>query len=978
MGVIYRALRGAGIILALVAGPAVVPDPACAGEAGASTAAGDAAPPLIIKSLHYDFRVDKAGLSVETIHVQIEPTNTATAQQVMQQPIPYSESMGDVDVLEAFTLKSDGHKIPVETSAIYSQPAPGSSQLPMFNDQRQKVIVFPDVDAGDVLDYTYRYRAKQTYLPNSFTAVMAFSRLLPYENVDATVVAPKSLPLVVETHDIAFEKHAEGADIVYHLHYSAPTPIGEDTSILAPFERSPRFLISSVANYEAFARAYAPSIADKEKVTPALQAKADEITAGIADRREQAQKIYEWVSRHIRYVAVEIGKGAIVPHDAATVYANGYGDCKDHVVLFSTLLKAKKIPSALVLINAGNSYTLPDTAIIGAFNHAIAWLPDFDLYADTTSGVAPFGTLPFAEYGKPVLRISDGKGARAQTPVLSPGAATLSIKTIAQMDKDGHVNGRTTTTATGPFSVALRQIARAIQTVGPEHAAANALQAQHMPGSGDFVISSPEEIGPDYTIDSSFAIGPMPDLLTGRRFAMPGPLPVGYLPGDFLMGPLFNTKIKDNDPTPCYSGRETEEISLTAPPGRHFLAAPTDTSIKTDNLSFTAHWTLAGDTLNLRREFTSNIDAPLCAGEIRTKTAEQLTAIRESYLYGGAIAPEVTAQQIQFDNFIHAANAAAKRGDNEEAIRQYSAAIDAGDASHNPAGAAAARVGRAVGYMALRKYDDAIDDFRQAVKADAALAQGLIPLAQSLASVREFERADKVLTLAVETDPTSSQPYYARATVRDNLGNYSDALADFTKAIALAAPGQPLANYYCDRAASYWNAKDLKAALNDYNEALKRDDKLAAAYDGRGRTELMSGAPDPAISDFAKALALDPRNAYHVLWLYIANVRAGKDARSELLRDTEGWDFASWPGPVLKVIRGDMSADQISLPKHPEDWQTERDLCEQDFYLAEFALANGDKSKAIELLRDTVDTDVKEYVEYGAAKYELERLSAHS
>jgi transglutaminase-like putative cysteine protease len=83
----------------------------------------------------------------------------------------------------------------------------------------------------------------------------------------------------------------------------------------------------------------------KTEVTPRIQALADDITPGASDRREQAHRIYDWVSEHIRDVAVFLGNGGYEPHDATSILDSGYGDCKDHVVLLQALLKAKGIES---------------------------------------------------------------------------------------------------------------------------------------------------------------------------------------------------------------------------------------------------------------------------------------------------------------------------------------------------------------------------------------------------------------------------------------------------------------------------------------------------------------------------------------------------------------------------------------------------------------------------------------------------------
>ena len=228
-------------------------------------ATGTTAPPVVVKSLHYDVQVDKAGLETETVHVLLQPNNSAAAQEIMQQPINYSESMADVDIIEAFTVKPDGRRLAVAPSAIFAQPAPGSPQLPMFNDERQKVIVFPDVEAGDVLDYTYRYREKQAYLPGAFTFNMKFTRLIPYDSVDLVLTAPREMKLAIENHEVSYEKSSTDSTTTYRWHYAAPTPLTDDTSVLSPFDRSPRFLVSSYADYNAFARAYAAVLTQRKR-----------------------------------------------------------------------------------------------------------------------------------------------------------------------------------------------------------------------------------------------------------------------------------------------------------------------------------------------------------------------------------------------------------------------------------------------------------------------------------------------------------------------------------------------------------------------------------------------------------------------------------------------------------------------------------------------------------------------------------------
>jgi len=598
----------------------------------ASAQAPATAPPIAIKLATEEVTVDNEGLFTQTTHLEITPSNDAAAKGVAQQAFAFSEEIEDLEVAEAYTLKSDGKKLPVEPSKMFVQAPQNAAQAPMFSDRKSKVAVFPDVAANDTLVFTLVRHRKQALFPGQFFDVHMYPRLTAWNEVRGSITMPKSLPLKIDGHYLKVERQVDGDNVIYRWHYTAPTPLSEDVAAIAPIDREPRLFVSTFESYDELGRAYAARALPKAAVTPKVQSLADEISAGLSDRRAQAQKIYEWVSQHIRYVGIELGRGGVVPHDADTVLANGYGDCKDHVVLFSALLQAKGIESEMALINLGNSYALPEAPTLAQLNHVITWLPEFKMYADTTAAVAPFGTLPFVEYGKPVVHAVDKGRARLAMPLLAPGDATMSLKTVSHMTADGHLQGETTTTATGPFSFMLRQVGTAIQAAGPERAVQGMLRRAGMSGKGSFdAMSPPSELGPSYALTAHFDEQPATPPVAGQGFPMPPGLRVLPFTGDYLMGPLFVRNLPASEPTPCWSGTTTEELSIEPPPGKHFVRLPTDTNVHTDNLTFTAHWSQSDRVVRVRREFTSHIDHELCSGAVRQATADALTKIAQAF-----------------------------------------------------------------------------------------------------------------------------------------------------------------------------------------------------------------------------------------------------------------------------------------------------------------------------------------------------------
>jgi hypothetical protein len=398
---------------------------------------------------------------------------------------------------------------------------------------------------------------------------------------------------------------------------------------LSPWDTDPQFIISTFADYSAVAAAYRQLAEAKVAVTPHIQSLADEITAGTFDRREHAHRIYDWVSKHVRYVAVLLGNGGYEPHDAASILDNGYGDCKDHVVLFEALLKAKGIASVPVLLDGNNRYRAPEVATPALFNHAISYLPEFDLYADSTAGVAPFGILPATEYGKPVVLATEPTASFTTLPLVTTDANEEKLQTTAQLMADGTVSGRSITEASGPFAVRLRQLAASVEARGQSQWAETYFKNRGWHGTANFQFDPPhDQLSPAYAFSASFDLEARPEFLEGKVFAPPEGVRMLVRPGEFLLGAWTLPK---TTPTPCFSGHQIEELSLTLPPGRDIELLPRGKTIENDYLRYRSEWTRTGQVVTVHREMTARLPVAVCRDEIRAQLADAVALIRSDY-----------------------------------------------------------------------------------------------------------------------------------------------------------------------------------------------------------------------------------------------------------------------------------------------------------------------------------------------------------
>ena len=751
---------------------------------------------------------------------------------------------------------------------------------------RQKVIVFPNVAAGDTVAYTIRLRTNRPAFPGHFTHMEAFPRAVAYNEVRGTLTAPKSLPIRVENHDVEVRTEESGTATTYRWRYSAPGSQTVQVPSVSPLAQTPRVLFSSIGGQEELGRMYASLIAPNEAITPKVQALANQLTAGVSDRRLQAQTIYEWVSKNIRYVAVDIGNGGIIPHKADETLANGYGDCKDHAVLFAALLRAVGIESEAVLINLGNEYRLPQVAMIPPFNHVITWLPEFELYVDTTSGIAPFGALIFQEYGKPVVHATTSGQVVRQTPVLPSNGTSVVFKATAKLDASGNVTGDSTVTATGPFALTLRALGLAIQGAGPTRFASTLLEAEGLKGTGTFDVPSPTDLRPDYTVTGHYEFSD-PRLVRGRGFGLiRGPLLLPFPADGLIVG--ATTRDEDQE-TACYSGRMEEELVLELPAGTP-RPLPPDTNIKTANLEFVARWSASANSVTVKREFTSTITTPLCTGDVRRETARALTQIRDHYersaisytapsvtvrssdpvigdaltaaLKGdrstvGSLMPRILSQsrstpQTQALGFLLSGDANTRSGNHELAIEDYTKALELRPDYRE------ALVNRGTGYAALRKFDDAVKDFSAAVRIGPENAPVHIKRANAYLALGKFDEAADDFGAVIRINPDNALAHVNRAQAYLRAGLLERTVADCETAFRL---GRETGECHRFRGFALFMLAKHDEAIASLTTAVEMQPDAAIGHYQRGLANLAAGRLENAISDFDASIRLGANDA---------------------------------------------------------------------------------------------------------------------
>jgi tetratricopeptide (TPR) repeat protein len=278
----------------------------------------------------------------------------------------------------------------------------------------------------------------------------------------------------------------------------------------------------------------------------------------------------------------------------------------------------------------------------------------------------------------------------------------------------------------------------------------------------------------------------------------------------------------------------------------------------------------------------------------------------------------------------------------------------------------------------LGQIDAAIADYDRAIalhpteeKAFFGRGRARVFQRDPAAALADFDRA-------LQLNPKDGMAYGARSETKVTLGDLDGAKADAERAVTL----QP--------SATTWNARswvkradgDLAGALADLNQAIDIAPKFARSYVSRGHVEFMLGQWGDALADLRHFCELThpPAQDYprFYIWLTRAHLGETEAATSEL---ASFWNQRkvtkpdAWTSTIAEFLLGQISEDQLLVAAKSPDAKKQRcQMCEAWYYSAEKKLLAGDRESAAHDFQQCVETEERDYIEYGLAKAELKQL----
>ena len=180
-----------------------------------------------------------------------------------------------------------------------------------------------------------------------------------------------------------------------------------------------------------------------------------------------------------------------------------------------------------------------------------------------------------------------------------------------------------------------------------------------------------------------------------------------------------------------------------------------------------------------------------------------------------------------------------------------------------------ARLAEARSLMRQGKFREALTPLNQAVEADNQNAQAFVARGVAYFELKEYANALLDYEQAQKLQPDFYQPYYNRALLKTAQGDTDGAIKDYSEAIRFApdTSRSVAADIYLNRGQLFAGTGNLTSALTDFQKAIELNPQNALAYFNRGSIHFQQDEYPVALTDFAKAVQLDPKfgKAFHAL-----------------------------------------------------------------------------------------------------------------
>lgn len=391
-------------------------------------ASGVTSAPAAVVLDHREVRFLPGNLTEERTQRAILITSAAQADDYLRHTVPHVPERQRLRVIAARILRRDGSQV---SARLQDTPRLSEPELNLYYDTRLRVIRFPSFEDGDLVElcWVLSETAEANETGPYKGGIVRLAHPTPTLLAEVELSGPPELlPEWELVHLQATPRRTDDDDGTVHLswRFTDLAPIPLDAPPAPPLVVTPHLVYSNHPDWVELGGWYARHVAPRTRASRQAETTAARLVAGVDDRRLRVEAIARYVANEITYVGLELGEHRFRPFSADWVLGHRIGDCKDKAALLVALYESVGIPARMVLLRITDEGPFPARlAVLEAFNHAIVYLPEDDVFVDGTAAGHDPSLPPAMDQGSTAL-VVDGDASRLiTTPVPGAGGERL-------------------------------------------------------------------------------------------------------------------------------------------------------------------------------------------------------------------------------------------------------------------------------------------------------------------------------------------------------------------------------------------------------------------------------------------------------------------------------------------------------------------------------------------------------------------------
>jgi transglutaminase-like putative cysteine protease len=395
-------------------------------------------------------RVHPNGLSETYQQRVVEILDERGAREEASADVRYTPDTQAVEIRAARVYKRSGEVVEASSTAEHDVSEPWYG---LYYDVKAQVIEFDALEPGDVIDveYVVSDTARRNMFADYFGDLHLLQEDIPRRETRYVLIAPKGKTLYFnkpKLGKIVAEQETRGADTIYTFRAAGVPKVDSEPGMPGYTDVAAYVHVSTYKTWDDVATWYRGLVSEQLQSSPQIHDAVMDAVKGLTDERAKIRAVYDLVVRKTRYVGLEFGIHGYQPYRTTQVFARKFGDCKDKASLLVVMLREIGVDASLVLARTRRGGDLdPEPASLAPFDHAIVYVPRYDLFLDGTAEFSGADELPAQDQDIPVLIVSEGKLRR--TPVLAAQKnrvatverVTLQASGAARVDEDVTVAG---------------------------------------------------------------------------------------------------------------------------------------------------------------------------------------------------------------------------------------------------------------------------------------------------------------------------------------------------------------------------------------------------------------------------------------------------------------------------------------------------------------------------------------------------------